>query len=443
MVRIILAAVCTSIGFSFLVCAMSPVSSQDGTGKHELEKKMQGYLSERWTPTRISEFCRAENQYIGASVLPQDSRPVKYVGISGNPESESWAREEEARDRSFLNATEKSFQNRFRQHLVPRANAVGGILHPYMQDLGEVTWFANIVDDQKDCAYCVRVRKGACRWILEVAPLDFANWSSDDFLVHNIEINLLNTMNAYVYSRDKAAYCWKDRVACLVQRSHPELVREGDSVSAYQCDLPNGQRLKAELGKGLHLDSISVGGPIDTFWSEEVLKDFNANLHAALNPWSKRFVDEELGKCKRVELWQCPDDKNLSSGSDQSAKYLTTSSQLKEFQMSKILSNRQNFSVMKKLIREIWADIFDEKFLTRPPHGTHSRNILILYSSSDGPRSKDWSLAEELGHTDPCTRDPNVLRVMSLSPQELGLRDAEFDRFILQLKSTIESVEKN
>lgn len=439
-VRILLSAVCASIAFIVSIGVMLPVRSQDDTGRNEFQKKMQNYLSERWTPKRISEFCRLENQYIGASVLPQDNKPTKYVSKASDPESVIWAREAEASDRCFWNAAEKSLQNRFRQHLVPNEDAVGGTLHPTARDIGEVTWFANFGDSQKDCAYCVRVRDGSRRWILEIAPIDFVNWSDDDFLVHNIETSLLNTMNAYVYSRDKAAYCWKDRVACLVQRSHAELVRQHGAVSAYQCDLPNGQRLKAALSNSLRVESVSIGGPIDEFWTDDVLKHFNANLNAALNPWSKKFVEEELGKCKRIELWQFQEEAQ-PSGRDRSEKYFMINPQAHDSHMTKILSSQPRFTEMKKLIRAIWDDIFDEKCLAKSPEVTQSRNVLILFSSSEGPKSRSWSIIEELRHTGPCTRDANVLQILSLSPAKLGLRDAEFDNLMLQLKSISDSLQ--
>jgi hypothetical protein len=112
---------------------------------------------------------------------------------------------------------------------------------------------------------------------LEVAPIDFVEWTEDDFTMHRIEANLLNSLNAYVYSRDRACIFWEDRCALLVQRTHPRLIREHGSVCGYGCDLPNGHILRAELGDKLAVKEVFIGGPRDEFWND-LLKNFKANI---------------------------------------------------------------------------------------------------------------------------------------------------------------------
>lgn len=200
----------------------------------------QRALETKWTPERINDFCRSENQWpVGGATEHTANYGDDWAPISMH---------------------------------TSRANELRG---------KAVTWQAavhnNVPSEYNIFVSSTGANSGS--WNLEVASPSLEEWTDDDFLMHRVSQSL--TQSAYAQflvnfrvHRKAAIYN-----GLFDRRSNEKLLKDENGVAtAYQCQLYDGKTMTAILthDTSKSIDRILINGKLDRGWTD-MYKNSKAN----------------------------------------------------------------------------------------------------------------------------------------------------------------------
>ncbi|MBK9622255.1 MAG: hypothetical protein IPO31_23980 [Candidatus Obscuribacter sp.] len=192
----------------------------------------QSVLETKWTPERINDFCRSENQW-----------PVGGATEHTANYGDDWA--------PICMHTN-------------RANELRG---------KAVIWQA-AVHNNVPTYYNIFVSSTGANsgsWNLEVASPSLEEWTDDDFLMHRVSQSIAQSAYAQfivnAYAHKKATI---DR-SLFNNRSKETVLKDKNGIAiAYQCQLDNGKTLTAVLSDDTSksIDRILINGTLDSGWTD-------------------------------------------------------------------------------------------------------------------------------------------------------------------------------
>ncbi|MDQ5968467.1 MAG: hypothetical protein QG625_4624 [Cyanobacteriota bacterium erpe_2018_sw_39hr_WHONDRS-SW48-000098_B_bin.30] len=200
----------------------------------------QRLLETKWTPDRINDFCRSQNQWPagGASEHTANYR-------------DDWCSSP--------------------MHANKTAELCGK----------EVTWQASVQNNVPTYYNIFVSSKGdnSGSWNLEVASPSLEEWTDDDFLIHRVSQSIAQSayaqfiVNAHVHK--KAAI----DSGLFNNRSKETVLKDKNGIAtAYQCQLDNGKTMTAVLthDTSKSIDRILINGKLDRGWTD-MYKNSKAN----------------------------------------------------------------------------------------------------------------------------------------------------------------------